>query len=384
MFQNIKNKLFNFYLIFILILFLWFTNLNLSFQISNYLISSPSSHSSSSSSSSPSSPSYFYSSSSSRSSSSHSASSSHSHSSSSFSSFFYFYNICYYNFLFYSKNNKNEIYCLNLQYQKCNKIFENSLKKEIQRNNFILNQNYQIQINSTLFYNSCQSNLINTLDSLIFWINQNSLTSSSPTSSIPFQPSCSNSNRLKVLNLLNTNGDSSSSISTSSSKQANNPSKIKKKNINNAKKLFKSTSQIIQSLESYSQEFSQYNIDYINNHTSISPIKVSRLIKHISTPFLNNLLQNEIKLVVQKLTSILNSLVACVGLNPSLSGKCSLLPTSVLSQYLKYQTLINGNFLQIKNEFNFISNMIIDYGNSVTLALKQADDFYDTVIGKCY
>ena len=363
--QN-KKIIQRFYFCFLLICFLWITTLSFSFFIISSTISSSSSS--------------FYSISS-------STSTSHSSSTSISPSISYLFQIYKVSSFYIFSERKQFNDCSSLQSQKCFSLYNFTLNQEIQRSNFILQENLNIQKNSSSYFNSCQLNLQNTINSLLAWTNQkpiNQSTSSSSTSSsssqyqtISFQSSCSSSDRSKVLNLLSINSNRKTKINTN----LNPVNQIKKKNVQNTNHFFHSTLKTLQSFQTFSNEFSLYNIHYLENHTSIAPFKTSLLIKDLSSSFINNLLHTEIHLIKQQISSILTSLIACVGLNPTLLGKCSLIPTSVLSQYMKYQTFINGNFLQIKTQFNLISRIIVSYGNSVAVAIQSANNFYDSVKG---
>lgn len=336
------NYFYKLYFCLIIISLLWITTLNLSFSIIKETISSP----------------YYL----------------------------YTYQICHntLNNILYQKDNFKK--CSNLQYKQCKKNYYFNLLNEIERSNNIIKQNNQIQINSTLHYNSCQNYFYQTIDSLNAWKDQILINKTLEYQSISFKPSCSLNNRLKVTNLLSTNGESTSTSTTSSTSSLSNsdknsPTKLKRKNIHDANNLFKYTSKLLQSLGSYSEEITKYNIDYINNHTSITPIKASLLIKKISTPYLNTLLKHEIQTINKKISTIMNSLIACVSLNPSLLRNCTLISTSVLSQYLKTQSIINGNLQYIHNEFILVARTISNYGKTVVAALKAADNFYDVMSG---
>jgi hypothetical protein len=263
--------------------------------------------------------------------------------------------------------------CANIQSEQCRIDFKNSLLREMDRSNLVLDENTEINLQVASHQQTCQYNLDQTMNALAAWGNQKS-SSDSRAQSLSYFPSCSLSDRTKVATLIGT-------ILTSDTGPS--PKEIKTSSMKSAIEFTQSTSLTIQSLSDYSQTLSRYNQDYLNNHTRVTyPQLTSTFVRDLSSPNVQYLIGTDLNSLSLSKTikSHMNSLLACLSLNP-LAGKCTLLPTSALIEYNNIKTLINSNIVRMKSEIEAVKRYVIRYGWLVRDAIGIANDFFDSVTG---
>jgi hypothetical protein len=303
-------------------------------------------------------------------------------------------NSCHTAYTYVQIERKNYEKCGEIQTQQCDSDLSNLYQREYDRSQQVLQSNQILQQKVQFHHSLCEGNLQDTIASLSAWGNQITSSSSSSAHQTPnmiFYPSCSISDRSKVANLLGislTSNDNNENPETPTDQTTPTPREIKQTNLYNALKFTKSTSLLLQSVVTYSKDFSSYNQDYLMNHTQVtSPQLTSSLVTQISAPYLQYLLGNHnlptgASLDLSKtLKSNLESFTACMSLNPALAKNCSLMSatTSVLLEYNKIQTLVNRNIQQMKIQTARADQMVQEYGTMVKNSIETADKYFDAV-----
>jgi hypothetical protein len=263
--------------------------------------------------------------------------------------------------------------CANIQSQQCHNDFENSLIREIDRNNDVLDFNAAVNVKVKLHQQSCQGNLDITMDALASWGNQKS--DDPRAQSLTYYPTCSISDRTKVATLIGT-------ILTSDTGPS--PTEIKKSSLQTALEYTQSTATTLQSFSDYSITLSRYNQGYLDNHTRINyPQLTSNFVRDVSSPSVKYLTGTDLNSLALSSTikTHINSLLACVSLNPTLAGKCTLLPTSAFIEYNKIKTEVNILGVRMQNDINSVRKYVVSYGLVVKDMLVLANDFFDSVTG---
>jgi hypothetical protein len=277
--------------------------------------------------------------------------------------------------------------CGDIQTQQCQSDFYNLYQREYYRSQQVIQSNQLIQRKVQVHQQICQVNLQDSIASLSAWGHQVS-SSTQKTQNVVFYPSCSISDRTKVANLLGTTGTNDptgTGTGSDSTAATPTPSSLKQKNLKIATKFTQSASLLLRSVVDYSEKVTSYNKEYLENHTKVTyPQLTSTLVNQISTPYLQYISGTELGTSLAlstTLKSTLASFTACVSLNPSL-GKCTLIPNSVLAEYNRIQTLVNGNIKQMEVQIIKMSQTVKDYGLLVKNALTRANNYFDAVLCK--